>query len=123
MRSPLLSLALAGAAFAQDQVYTAANCVNVSFDGTKLLNPGTPVTGVVPVDLPAGTVEIPNAVSVDSYPERVNVSQPSEIWEVEFLGAGDVVLADIAGLVEAGVTHLTFADPDFMNGPGTSTNG
>ena len=30
----------------------------------------------------------------------------------------DVVLADIAQLVEAGARHITFADPDFLNGPG-----
>jgi radical SAM superfamily enzyme YgiQ (UPF0313 family) len=30
----------------------------------------------------------------------------------------DVVLADIAQLVEAGARHITFGDPDFLNGPG-----
>jgi hypothetical protein len=29
----------------------------------------------------------------------------------------DVVLADIAALVEAGARHITFGDPDFLNGP------
>ncbi|MBD3868108.1 MAG: radical SAM protein [Acidobacteria bacterium] len=29
----------------------------------------------------------------------------------------DVVMADIANLVEAGAEHITFADPDFLNGP------
>ena len=29
----------------------------------------------------------------------------------------DVVLADIEGLVEAGARHITFGDPDFLNGP------
>lgn len=29
----------------------------------------------------------------------------------------DVVLADIANLVDAGAGHITFADPDFLNGP------
>jgi radical SAM superfamily enzyme YgiQ (UPF0313 family) len=29
-----------------------------------------------------------------------------------------VVLADIRRLVEAGATHITFGDPDFLNGPG-----
>jgi len=29
-----------------------------------------------------------------------------------------VVLADIANLVEAGARHITFGDPDFLNGPG-----
>ena len=30
---------------------------------------------------------------------------------------GDVVLRDITNLAEAGVGHITFADPDFLNGP------
>ena len=29
----------------------------------------------------------------------------------------EIVLADIAGVVAAGATHITFADPDFLNGP------
>jgi radical SAM superfamily enzyme YgiQ (UPF0313 family) len=29
----------------------------------------------------------------------------------------DIVLADVRQLVEAGATHVTFADPDFLNGP------
>jgi len=29
----------------------------------------------------------------------------------------DVVLADIEGLVDAGARHITFGDPDFLNGP------
>jgi radical SAM superfamily enzyme YgiQ (UPF0313 family) len=31
--------------------------------------------------------------------------------------AEDVVLADVAALVAAGAKHLTFGDPDFLNGP------
>jgi radical SAM superfamily enzyme YgiQ (UPF0313 family) len=30
----------------------------------------------------------------------------------------DTVLADVRQLVEAGATHVTFGDPDFLNGPG-----
>jgi radical SAM superfamily enzyme YgiQ (UPF0313 family) len=30
----------------------------------------------------------------------------------------DDVLADVGALVESGVSHITFADPDFLNGPG-----
>jgi len=30
----------------------------------------------------------------------------------------DVVLADVRQLVEAGAAHVTFGDPDFLNGPG-----
>lgn len=32
----------------------------------------------------------------------------------------EVVLADIRRLVQAGATHITFGDPDFLNGPGHS---
>ena len=34
-----------------------------------------------------------------------------------FVVPEDVVFADIAALVDAGATHITFADPDFFNGP------
>ena len=37
-----------------------------------------------------------------------------------FVVPGDVVLRDIRQQVEAGATHLTFGDPDFLNGPGHS---
>ena len=35
-----------------------------------------------------------------------------------FVVQRDVVLADIARQVEAGAQHITFGDPDFLNGPG-----
>jgi radical SAM superfamily enzyme YgiQ (UPF0313 family) len=35
-----------------------------------------------------------------------------------FVVPRDVVLADVRQLVEAGATHITFGDPDFLNGPG-----
>ena len=34
-----------------------------------------------------------------------------------FVVAPDVVLADVRQLVAAGATHITFGDPDFLNGP------
>ena len=34
-----------------------------------------------------------------------------------FVVAPDVVLADVRQLVTAGATHITFGDPDFLNGP------
>ncbi len=37
-----------------------------------------------------------------------------------FIVPADVVLADIRGHVAAGATHITFGDPDFLNGPGHS---
>jgi radical SAM superfamily enzyme YgiQ (UPF0313 family) len=35
-----------------------------------------------------------------------------------FIIPEDVVLEDIRGQVRAGATHITFGDPDFLNGPG-----
>src|SRR5947199_305635 len=37
-----------------------------------------------------------------------------------FVVPQEVVLADIDRLVRAGATHITFGDPDFLNGPGHS---
>ncbi len=37
-----------------------------------------------------------------------------------FIMTEDVVLKDIRGLVAAGAQHITFGDPDFLNGPGHS---
>lgn len=37
-----------------------------------------------------------------------------------FVVPADVVLKDIRGLVAAGAQHITFGDPDFLNGPGHS---
>ncbi len=35
-----------------------------------------------------------------------------------FVVPREVVLADVGQLVEAGASHITFGDPDFLNGPG-----
>jgi len=35
-----------------------------------------------------------------------------------FVVPEEIVLADIRHLVQAGATHITFGDPDFLNGPG-----
>ena len=37
-----------------------------------------------------------------------------------FVMPEDIVLEDIRGLVAAGARHITFGDPDFLNGPGHS---
>jgi radical SAM superfamily enzyme YgiQ (UPF0313 family) len=37
-----------------------------------------------------------------------------------FVVPKEIVLEDIRQLVQSGVTHLTFGDPDFLNGPGHS---
>ena len=39
-----------------------------------------------------------------------------------FLVPETVVLEDIRRQVQAGATHITFGDPDFLNGPGHSLN-
>ncbi len=101
----------AGAASAQTEGET---CTTVQFGGAidsighNLLNPAFPVTPTIPVDLPAGEVSIPEAISTDSYPSRVDVTQTSEIWVVEFIGAdGSVVgtsapTTDVPDMVETG---------------------
>ena len=40
-----------------------------------------------------------------------------------FVVPREVVLADVRQLVEAGATHITFGDPDFLNGPGHALRG
>lgn len=37
-----------------------------------------------------------------------------------FVAPEDIVLEDIRGLVASGARHITFGDPDFLNGPGHS---
>lgn len=37
-----------------------------------------------------------------------------------FVVPKEIVLADVRRLVKAGATHITFGDPDFLNGPGHS---
>jgi radical SAM superfamily enzyme YgiQ (UPF0313 family) len=37
-----------------------------------------------------------------------------------FVVPREIVLADIRNLIRAGATHITFGDPDFLNGPGHS---
>ncbi len=37
-----------------------------------------------------------------------------------FVVPSEIVLVDIRQLVQAGATHITFGDPDFLNGPGHS---
>jgi radical SAM superfamily enzyme YgiQ (UPF0313 family) len=39
-----------------------------------------------------------------------------------FVVPRDIVLADIRAQVAAGATHISFGDPDFLNGPGHSTH-
>lgn len=72
-----------------------------SFDGTRLIdydgyNAKVAYTGVIPVSLGAGSWNISQAVSRDTYPARAGVTQLSEVWEIEFLDAGGNVLAHSA---------------------------
>ncbi len=39
-----------------------------------------------------------------------------------FVVPQEIVLEDIRGLIRSGATHITFGDPDFLNGPGHSFN-
>ncbi len=71
---------------------TSQVCASTSFGGFTLLNPETPRTPVAAMELPAGVVTITAAHAWDAYPNRVNIVQLSEIWEVEFIAAdGSVV--------------------------------
>ncbi len=94
----LLGATLFGFAGAASASSAAGTCVTVEFGGNtgtanaNLLDSAFPVTPQVAIDLPAGDVTIPEAVSTDSYPSRVDVVQTSEIWVVEFIGAdGSIV--------------------------------
>ncbi len=82
---------LAGAAPAS--AVNAGTCVMADLGGALLLDPWPTVTPEAAVDLPAGEVSIPEAVSTDSYPERVDVTQSSEIWELQFIAADGSVIA------------------------------
>ncbi len=67
-------------------------CLTADFGGITLLNPEVPLTPEAPMALPAGVVTVTEAHAWDGYPSRVDVTQGSEIWEVEFVGAdGSVV--------------------------------
>lgn len=68
----------------------------VSFPTTKLIdfdgfNPKVEYTPIVPVSLASGTWNITEAISWDSYPQRINSLQTSEVWVIEFLSGGSVV--------------------------------
>ena len=76
-------------------------CDVVEFDGTKLIdfdgyNPKVEYTGVFPLTLAAGGWVITSATSRDGYPNRVNVLQTSEVWEIQFLDGSGNVLATSA---------------------------
>ena len=71
----------------------AGTCTTVDFGGQILLDPWPPTIGDIAVDLPAGEISIPVATSTDAYPERVNVTQSSEIWDLQFIAADGSVIA------------------------------
>lgn len=76
----------------------SGTCETVTFPALSLLDPARPRTVEVPVDIAPSTVSI-DAVSSDSYPARVGVSQPSEIWELHLLAADGRTLG-VSGLTE-----------------------
>lgn len=84
---------------------TSEVCIDASFGGATMLNPNTPRTPTVAIELPAGQVSIPIAHSWDAYDSRINVNQAHEIWEVEFIGSDGSVVGvsaptpDIADMV------------------------
>ncbi len=85
-------LAVAGAQEAPASEATTV-CEVVTFD-ELLINSRDRVreTAVRPINLPAGVIDIPSATSFDGYPARVNITQPSERWDLAFIGAdGSIV--------------------------------
>ncbi len=73
-------------------------CQTVDFGDVRLMAPSSRTTDVVAVSLPAGTLNIPEAISWDGYAGRTNVpAQLSERWELQFFdAAGDVVATSAA---------------------------
>ncbi len=71
----------------------AGTCTTVDFEGQILLDPWPPTIGDIAVDLPAGEISIPVATSTDAYPERVDITQTSEIWDLQFIAADGSVIA------------------------------
>lgn len=72
-------------------------CLNVAFPATRLIdwdgvNTKVEYSPAVAVSLPAGRYDLTGS-SHDDYPARVGVTQTSEIWELQFLGAGGTVIA------------------------------
>ncbi|MFN8053577.1 MAG: hypothetical protein U0Q22_19230 [Acidimicrobiales bacterium] len=72
------------------RTYTFAPTKLIDFDG---FNPKVEYTPILPVTLGQGVWTILEAISRDAYPNRVNVQQWSEVWEIEFLNAGGNVVA------------------------------
>ncbi|NNE74426.1 MAG: hypothetical protein HKN26_12235, partial [Acidimicrobiales bacterium] len=102
-KKPLASFTLAAIGFSLCTALAAPlagaqtqQCITVGFQGYRLIDPGVPISANSAVALPAGTVSITNALSSDSYPERINVTQSSERWDIQFLDAGGQVIATSA---------------------------
>ena len=87
---------------------TNETCISADLGGQQLQVGIADRTSAVAVNLPAGTVSIPSARATDSYPSRVNVTQLSEKYEVEFLSASGAIIAvstptaDVPDMVEFG---------------------
>lgn len=64
-----------------------------AYAGEKLVDPTPKYSSIMPITLPAGTYNIPEAISSDGYFGRQLVVQTSEIWDVQFLDAGGNVVA------------------------------
>ncbi len=76
-------------------------CQTVDFGDVRLRAPNERTTEVVAVSLPAGTLNIPEAISWDGYIGRSGVPiQLSERWELQFLDAGGAVIATSSPTVD-----------------------
>ncbi len=68
-------------------------CVTVDLENS-LLQGAIEYSPVFPIELPAGEIVIPEAISWDEYPNReLTPTQPSERWELQFLDADGAVIA------------------------------
>ncbi len=105
----MTALAAMPVAAQDDSGGVEAPCESVDFGDVKLKVGGNAYTQTLPIYLPPGLVEIPEARSWDGYPGRENAQQTNEIWELQFLDADGNVIAvsepsgDVPDNVEEGV--------------------
>ncbi len=124
---PLLRLALElEAGGAADGVAGVRTCASAATPWIDRIRFATPHRAILPplhryARLEAGGVERP-AGYVEASRGCLHLCRHCPIPAVYggrfFIVPRDVVLGDIRNQVEAGAAHITFGDPDFLNGPG-----
>ncbi len=89
-------------------------CQTVDMGGTRLLKLKDPYTRTLPIELPAGTVDITRARAWDAYTGRSTAGvQTSERYEIEFLDSAGNVVATSAptGDVPDGLEEAEWVGP------------